>query len=232
MSVRTTTDTAGNTLYSAKQVFETLGLSYNGAESSTEVKGGFKYIKMLNQVGNHMQSIYQYAIPAAGVEELCKRYKKPTSLFGFSTKPVNTDKEVAGMKKTISDLKTVVAQLLTKDQPQVKSSTTASKSVKVVANDPLQVEARKQTRELVQDYASNRADELGITEAENRRIFYDLSFKALYNAYKLSNKNKVDLKVLAEAHTTNSGVKTSGLQMAEKLGLSIDLLKFAKSFYN
>ena len=232
MSIRTTKDINGETLYAAKQVFETLGIPYNGYKSATEVSSGFRYFDVLTKVGSHEQHVPQYVITEAGVRELCKKYKANTSLFGFSTKSVSADKEVAAMQKTIGDLKNVVAKLLTKDQPKVKSSTNKGKSAKVKANDPLQIEARKQIRELVQDYASNRADELGITESDSRRIFYDLSFKALYNAYKLSTKNKIDLKALADAETNKTGIKVSGLVIAERLGIAIELLQFTKAFYN
>lgn len=232
MTIRTTKDINGDTLYAAKQVFETLGIPYNGHKSATEVSSGFRYFDVKTRVGNHEQRIPQYVVTEAGVKELCKKYKQSTLLFGFQTKSKSADKEVAAMQKTVNDLKTVVSKLLTQGQPQVKSSTNKGKSVKVKANDPLQIEARKQIRELVQDYASKRADELGITESDSRRIFYDLSFKALYNAYKLSTKNKLDLKALADVETNKTGVKTSGLIIAERLGLAIELLQFAKSFYN
>jgi hypothetical protein len=232
MSIRST-EVGGKTYYSAKQVFEMLGLKYKGYTSSSEVSSGFQYIAIPTKVGDHEQHIDQYAVDESGLKELCKRSKKSAaSLFGFKTKSYSADKEVAAMQKTVDDLKNVVAQLLTKDQPKVKSSTKKQKSVTIKVNDPLQIEARKQIRELVQDYASKRADELGITEGEPRRIFYDLSFKALYNAYKLSTKNKLDLKALADAETEKTGVKTSGLVIAERLGIAIELLKFTKSFYN
>lgn len=229
MSLRKSKEIGNRVLYCAKDVFNTLGVKYRGAESFKGLEAGFATTKFLTKVGKHDSLISQYALDEAGVREICTRLGKSPTLVGLKPAAVDTSKEIAAMKQTINDLKNVVAQLLTQNDAAEKTLKTDSKTVKVIKDDKLQIEARKQTREIVQDYASKRATELGITEGDSRRIFFDLSFKALYNAYKLATN--IDLKAMADTETADTGNKVSGLQIAERLGRAIDLLQFTKAFY-
>lgn len=209
------------TYYSAKDVFTALGLRWKGIASAPR---GVKpeYTKLLGT--------NQYVLDEANIRTLCKLNKKSVNLFGFATDVVKVDKEVTKLKETVQSLKVVVAQLLTKDAGKTKSLSIKGKCAKIRPQDPLQVQARRQVRQIVQDYASARANELKIT-GDDRRIFFDLSFKALYVAYREQSQNKTDLKELADKETETTGTKVSGLQIAEKLGLAIELLQFTKAFY-
>src|ERR1019366_6327910 len=94
---------------------------------------------------------------------------------------VETTKQVEKLQATVNDLKLVVAKLLTKQTTSKNNLQVGSTSATLVKSDPIQAQARKQVRQLVQDYASDRANDLGIT-GDSRSIFFDLSFKALYDA--------------------------------------------------
>lgn len=225
--LRTITD-KGTTFYSAKDVFAKLGLSFRGVESlPSGVK--FTYAGVPTQVGTRVIGVQSIVLDQTSVEKLCTKLNRDVSIFKFKTKAVSA-KAVQKLEKQVQDLKGVVAKLLTKDSGNGKTSTGRTKPVKVIANDPLQAEARKQIRELVQEYAGKRADELGYS-IEDRRIFFDLSFKALYNTYRDNDFDQIDLKDLADKETVRTGKKVSGLQMAEKLGVAVDLLEVAKNLY-
>lgn len=217
------------TAYPAKQVFTQLGLKWRGADSVAELpKSHWSQKPLATKVGDRTIHVKQYALSEAGVKALCKKHNK--SVFGFEAAPSkDTSKQVKKLEKTVSDMKVVLSKLLTDGSTGKITLPTKGVSAKLVKNDPLQVQARQQVRQLVQDYASARANDLGITD-DSRRLFFDLSFKALYNAYKESTPNKIDLKALADEQTAK-GTKVSGLQIAERLGLAIELLQFAKAFY-
>lgn len=207
--------------YSAKDIFEQLGLNWRGVRSIPE-----------NIIANYntIDGVNQYTLKEREIKKLCSHFKKPFEALAIGIAPTKKDKKVDALESTVKDLKLVVAKLLTQGNDLRKSLPVKGTSAKILKLDPLQVQARKQIRELVQEYASLRANELGIRD-EGRRIFFDLSFKALYDAYKDKTPNKLDLKALADEETNKTGNKVSGLQIAEKLGIAVELLQFTKSFY-
>lgn len=210
------------TLYSANQVYNALGLNWRGRRSlPSGVVADYDTVDGVNQ----------YLLSEQGIKNVCKTNKKDASIFGFSTKKsADNTKQINKLESTIHDMKVVLAQILTANSSSRNCLPVKGISARLIKFDPLQVQARRQIREIVQDYASKRANELGITD-DSRRLFFDLSFKALYNAYKDKTPNKIDLKAIADKETEDTSNKVSGLQIAERLGLAIELLQFTKSFY-
>jgi len=213
-------------VYCAKDVFTALNLPYKGISSieaagATAVKCAFP-----TKVGTATAQITQYALSPTMVKRIAKHNGRNTDkIFG-----TNPDKEVSKLNQTVQKMKAVLAQLLTKENKARKLLPVSGVSVKVTKADPLQAQARRMIRDIVQEYASNRANELSII-GDGRSIFFDLSFKALYDAYKEQTKTKIDLKAIADKETKDTGNKVSGLQIAERLGLAVELLAFTKSFY-
>jgi hypothetical protein len=236
MSIRKAVDTT-EILVSAKDLFEEFGLPWNGHSSvkdlsSTEAKTA----RVPTKVGNKTCRLNQITLTEAGVQKLCKKHKrayaKYQSLFSApvrAQKDVNAEKEIARLNKTIEQLKNVVANLLNKSQTSKNSLSLKGKSVKV-ENTKLQAQARKEVRKVVEDYAKAQSDAAGLVNPDQRSIFYDLTYKSLYTEYQKRTPKHIDLKGLAE-QKSKTGNKVSALQVAEQLGLAVELLSLAKSLF-
>ena len=230
-----TTKVSGQTYYSAADLYNNIGVSYRGFD--TLYRDGAQGLTA------NFNSRYQYVVNEKELTKICKKYgTKPyavgvgsikTPPASFTYKPssrVNTG-TVKGLQHSTSDLQVLTQQLHAKPALATISLQNKPNLAKVRQANPLQVEARKQIRELVQDYADKEVKKLKITDADSKALFFDLGYNALYNAYRLYTGKKIDLKALADAETQKTGKKVSGLIVAEKLGIAIDLLKFTQQFY-
>ncbi len=230
-TIRTSKEIGGRVLYCAKDIFAKLGVKYRGAESLRGLDAGWATTAFRTVVGTKTAMLSQYALEYAAIQELCKRFGKEEKIFGFKpTVDAASQKQLDKLNGTVSDLKTVIAGMLAPITGSVIKLKAKGSSATIIKNDPLQIEARKQIRELVQSYAAKRAEQLGIT-GESRSILFDLTYTALYGAYKKHTSNKIDLKKRADERSEASGKKVTGLVMAQELGVAIELLQFAKAFY-
>lgn len=231
----------GKVWYSAKDVYSRLGLNWDGVMKARYTRdidyGNFSSITLPKKNGNKTIEAVQYALNVEGIKQLCNaakvNYNKKFADIAV-VKPQDVDqmaKELRSLEKTVDDLKVLLSQSLIAANFTKKELKLATTSVKLT-NDPLQYQARVKIRELVNEYAERRADQMGIIDPEKRRIFYDLTYKALYNKYKELTKNKTDLKKLAEEKTRLTGNKVSALQIAEQTGVAVDLLHLAENLFN
>ena len=234
--IKTTTTAAGSTYYSASDLYYQLGASYRGVD--TLYRDGAA--GLTGRFGSRLQ----YAVTAAELNKICRKHDtnaasvgitpttvKTVSSFTFKPSSRPSTGTVKGLRHSASDLQVLTQQLHMKPALATKSLQNTSTLARVKQANPLQVEARKQIRELVQDYADKEVKKLKITDAESKGLFFDLGYNALYNAYRLYTGKKIDLKALADAETKKTGKKVTGLIIAERLGVAIDLLKFTQQFY-
>jgi hypothetical protein len=209
----------------------TKGKAFKGIPSTTT---GLKYANVPTKVGNATQGVRHTVVSASLAKRIAKNNKvtNTESVFGTvatSNVVAKQTKQVDRLTTAVTNLKVVVAQLLTKGNMAKNSLQLKGKSANV-NNDPKQAEARKAVRKLVEAYAEKKADELNITDSKQRSIFYDVTYKTLYAEYKRLTPTHVDLKILAESKE-NKDKKVSALQVAEQLGLATELLQLARSIY-
>lgn len=212
------TVTQGNkTLYKASDVFNAIG-AYWGGKSSLNgfTKNHFTSVTgPVKSAGGKVSTNCFYALTEKGVEKLCKKHDVTNPLITSvlsSTEQVQTNSEVEKLKREMAALKSVFAATLTK--------TLQNQPGEIRIIDP---NHRVQIRNLVGNFAKTKAAELNVTRTADMGIFYDLSFKKLYDTYK--QERDFDIKSAAD----DQGI--SGLQLAEEYGIIDDLLEVATELF-
>ena len=201
--------------YEAKNVFTKLGLKYDSCKLS--------HVAVENKTADNKH----YYLNMDGINELCKRYDVKNR---FTKTVSSNDKQVDKLARDVEGLKVVMAQLVMQAPDEAKNSLQLKTKCGSVKNDPLQAQARLEVRKICEDYALGRAASMGITDVQSKAIFFDLAYKALYTQFKQTNKT--DLKALADKQSQETGRTVTALQVAEDLGLAVELLQLAKKIYS
>lgn len=219
-TIRTTRTSEGTTLFNAKDIFESLGIYWNGKESLSKLKkNSWQMVKAPVAISSGVTTLWHYGMTEDAVKQLCKKRKLENPLDSAklqSGEQATAIKEVAELKVQVEQLKRLFASSIIAD----KSLQNEQEEAKL---DVSELTAREQIRALVVAHAQRKAGEFGITRQGDMKIFFDLSFKLLYEKYK--QKRNFDIKTLADQE------KLSGLQLAQNYGIITDLLSVAKEIF-
>lgn len=219
-TIRTTQTAEGATLYSAKDIFNSLGLHWGGKESLAKLKkNSWMMVKAPIAITGGVSTIKHYGMTEGAVKQLCKKRKLTNPLAEVkiqSSEQGTTDKKVAALEAQVSQLKNLFASA-------IMGNKNLQTEVKQDIVDVSELSARDQIRALVVAHAKAKAAEFEVTRTQDMGIFYDLSFKLLYEKYK--QKRNFDIKDLADKENI------SGLALAQNYGIITDLLSVAKEIF-
>jgi len=223
--------------YCAKDLFNTLGKKWHSSilDRYDVAASNRTMVQFPTKVGNKTCQIFGTAIDQIGVDKILDELGTTLSTSSNSVSSKRSENssstQLDKMSRTIDDLKVILSQLvITKGNDKKITLPESAKNVSIT-NDPIQAEARKQIRATCEEYAKKRASDYGITDSEQRRIFFDLTYKALYTRYKEITINHTDLQELAHERSKIVGHKVSALRVAEQLGLAVELLQLANKIY-
>jgi len=223
-------------MYCAKDLFTVIGKPWKGGSTLDKygVDSEYDWLPVIVGKAKNASAVTHLFIDQEGVDKILNSVTTKVNLSNFvSAKPKDqtASKQVEKLEKTVDDLKVVLAQLVIKKNNDTSGLSFGTNSAKV-KHDPIHAEARREVREICENYAASRAKDYGIEDSEKRRIFYDLTYKALYTKYKEVTQNHTDLQDLARQRTKIVGHKVSALEVAEQLGLTVELLQLARKIYN
>jgi hypothetical protein len=226
MLIRISKTETGEALYNASDICKSVSLPWNGRRSlpdKLKPNKDFRFIKSALAINDNTSTkVKHYVMTEAGVNKLCKIKKVENPLKKINTlktaEDVTQHNEIKDLREKFGLLCNVVANLLIG-----KKVDFAQDNATII--DPVpEIPARVQLRQICVDKAKALAAAHGITDSCDMGVYYEMVFNLLYTKYK--QQTQIDLKNLAKQKNT------TGLQIADDLGLMDNLLTFAKTNLN
>lgn len=241
-SIRTTK--IGDTIaFCARDVCKSIGVAWGGNSLRGVSKENIKTAKIMTKNSGRNSFQNHSVLTAEGVDELCTARGKENPVAQtqlVSPDNVQADRKIKALENQVDNLKQLVARMaLRSGNPQVaapKELTSAPVSDTVVkpvnaTNQLLQGSARKEIRFHCEKYADQWATSDGITTKEDKKLYFDLVYNALYTSFKNTHPDAPDLRKTARDLTQETGEKVSALQIAEQQGYAVKLLKLARELF-
>lgn len=207
-------------VYSAQDVFTSIGLPWSSKKSLKDLKQGqhFKKVKVGNVNANKVVSRTEmYVLTEPGVTKITSLHKKaspiPAVTITTNAAPQKTANEVESLKAELNKVKLLLANI-TFNKAALPNTGAEFKLDKTLS-------PKDQIKAIVSNHAERQAAALGITDKADFGVFYEMSYAILYQRYK--QLNNLD--------ANNTGIPGSKLAAVDQLGHINGLLTLAKKLF-